>query len=105
MPLEPLDAYESLQLLLPPFSLALSRPDLKSFIVDGFVKRKFILHGRFEPFGHVRVMRSTEDMTVKSFLTDKIPRDSANALYKGDALGCKCPFNQESFWDAEIKND
>lgn len=91
MPFEPLDAYESLQLLLPPFSLKLSKSDLNGFIIDGFVSRRFIVRGRFKDFGHTRAMRSPEDMTVKSFLSDTIPRVSANPLYKGDAIGCKDP--------------
>lgn len=88
LPFEPLDAYESIQLLLPPFSLKLSRADLRSFIVNGFIKRRFLLRGRFHEFGHTRIMRSLEEMTVKSFLSAQIPRESVDPLYKGDAVGC-----------------
>jgi len=88
MPFEPLDAYESLQSLLPPFCLELPRGDLKSFIIHGFVTRKFTIKGRFQEFGYTWVMRSPDEMTVKSFLINNIPRDSKNPLYKGDAIGC-----------------
>jgi tetratricopeptide (TPR) repeat protein len=93
LPFEPLDAYESLQLLLPPYSLKLSEPDLRSFIVNGFVRKRLVLRGRFEEFGHTRVMRSPEEMTIKSFLAANIPRESVNPIYKGDAVGCRNPVN------------
>jgi hypothetical protein len=89
LPFEPVDAYESLSELLPAFTLGLPRSDLKSFIINGSVTRRFLLRGRFSEFGHTRVMRSSEELTVDSFLNDAIPKGSPEPLYNGDAVGCK----------------
>lgn len=89
MPFGPLSAYASLQAILPPFCLKASREDLRHFIINGNIKRRFVLRGRFGELGHRRIMRSQEQMSAKAFLEDPIPRDSPVPRYNGDAGGCK----------------
>jgi hypothetical protein len=90
LPFEPIDAFENLENILPPFASKLSQRDLRNFITFGFVSRRFVLHGRFKPVGHVRAMRSEDDFTAESFLNDPVPPGSNEPLYNGDAVGCKC---------------
>lgn len=89
LPFEPFDAYRSLRALLPAFAFEIPESDLQSYIVNGFISRRYVLHGRFKGFGHSRIMRSSEDLAVENFLRDPIPKDDPDPLYKGDAIGCK----------------
>jgi tetratricopeptide (TPR) repeat protein len=89
LPFEPIDVFENLENVLPPFASKLSQGDLRNFITFGFVSRRFVLHGRFKPVGHVRAMRSEDDFTAESFLNDPVPPGSNEPLYNGDAVGCK----------------
>lgn len=88
LPFEPRDAYQSLQALLPVFAYDIPELDLRQFIIDGFISRRYVLRGRFKGFGHTRIMRSSADLGVETFLTDPIPKDDPNPLYRGDAIGC-----------------
>lgn len=88
LPFEPRDAYQSLQGLLPAFAFDVLESDLRQYIIDGFISRRFVLRGRFKGFGHTRVMRSSADLAVETFLTDPIPKDDPDPLYLGDAVGC-----------------
>ncbi|KAG4429247.1 hypothetical protein IFR05_015276 [Cadophora sp. M221] len=87
LPFEPIDAFENLENILPPFASKLSQGDLRNFITFGFVSRRFVLHGRFKPVGYVRAMRSEDDFTAESFLNDPVPLGSNEPLYNGDAVG------------------
>ena len=89
LPFEPRDAYRSLQALLPAFAFDIQTSDLRQFIINGFISRRYVLRGRFKGFGHTRVMRSSADLSVETFLTDSIPKDDPDPLYRGDAIGCK----------------
>ena len=89
LPFEPPTALDSLQQYLPPFVIRLAWSDIRDYIVDGYVQRKVVLCGRFGTFGYTISMLSTEDTTVESFLNSRIPRNSAEPLYDGQASGCK----------------
>lgn len=89
LPFEPIDAFENLENILPPFASKLGQEDLRNLITFGFVSRRFVLHGRFKPAGYVRAMRSEDDFTAESFLNDTVPPGSHEPLYNGDAVGCK----------------
>jgi len=84
-----MDPYQSLQELLPTFIFDLGLPDVTSFIENGFISRRFVLHGRFRSFGHTRSMRTLEETYLDSFLQDRIPKDNDDPLYLGDAVGGK----------------
>ena len=89
LPFEPLDAFESFQALLPDFAFEVPTTDLQDFIINGYITRRFLLRGRLKGFGHTRLMRSSEELSVKAFLSDPIPKDDPKPLYKGDAIGCE----------------
>jgi hypothetical protein len=89
LPFEPRDAYLSLQALLPTFAFNIPDLDLRQFIINGFISRRYVLRGRFKSFGYTKVMRSSADFSVENFLTESIPKDDPDPLYRGDAIGCK----------------
>jgi len=89
LPFEPVTAFDSLQRHLPPFVVNLAWADIKAYLLDGFVARRFLLHGRFRKFGHTVIIRSADELTVKSLLDSRIPKNDAEPRYNGDAVGCK----------------
>ena len=94
LPFEPIDAFEHLYDALPPISIGLSRADLRSLIVHGFITKRLIYRGRFEPFGFTCAVRSEYDTTAKALLDSSIPPNSKEPLYASDAYGCtarSCP--------------
>jgi len=84
-----MDPYHLLQEILPDFIFNLPLPDIQSFVQNGFITRRFVLHGRFRTFGHTRTMRTFEDTLLDSFLKDCVPQEKSEAIYHGDAVGGK----------------
>jgi hypothetical protein len=84
-----MDPYYLLQEILPDFIFNLTPSDIQSYIENGFITRRFVLHGRFPTFGHTRTMRTLEETLLDSFLKDCIPQGKSEAIYQGDAAGGK----------------
>lgn len=89
LPFEPSDALGSIKQLLPSITFPLTEPDLREFIIDGFLSRRFVLFGRFRSFAYTITMESEREMTAASLLENTIPPNAANPVYEGDAVGCK----------------
>lgn len=89
LPFEAPTALDSLQRYLPPFVVRLTWSDIRDYIIDGHVQRKVVLCGRFGSFGYTISMLSAEDTTVESLLNSRIPQNSVEPLYDGQASGCK----------------
>jgi hypothetical protein len=84
-----MDPYHLLQEILPDFIFDLPPADIWSYVENGFVTRRFVLHGRFPTFGHTRTMRTYEETLLDSFLKDYVPQNKSDAIYQGDAVGGK----------------
>jgi hypothetical protein len=89
LPFERLDALKLLKQLSPPFLWKLSENDLRDYFINGYIIRRFRLHGRFDQFTYTKIMYSSNTMTISSLLDEKIPADISDPLYEGDAVGCK----------------
>jgi hypothetical protein len=83
------DPYELLKELLPDFIFNLPLSDINSYIKNSFVSRRFVLRGRFRPFGHTRIMQTFEETLLDSFLKDCVLRQRSEAIYEGDTVGSK----------------